>query len=115
MFSLQIRTIGRFPHSKISMGSEIKPAHAWAFGTNFLFQFEPVIRNPDDKELKHFQLFFGPAVRIIQDGKKSSPIRSDAYFPEWKPALSLDLGPVVRKVDSANHRIVTFFNRRKNA
>ena len=24
---------------------------------------------------------------IIQDGKDSSPIRSDAYFPEWKPAL----------------------------
>ncbi len=30
--------------------------------------------------------FFGPAVRIIQDGK--SPVRSDAYFPEWKQALS---------------------------
>ena len=27
-------------------------------GTNFLFQFEPVIRSPDDKELKYFQLFF---------------------------------------------------------
>ena len=26
-------------------------------------------------------------MRIIQDGKESSPIRSDAYFPEWKPAL----------------------------
>ena len=26
-------------------------------GTNFLFQFEPVIRSPDDKELKYFQLF----------------------------------------------------------
>ncbi len=26
---------------------------------------------------------------MIQDGKKSSPIRSDAYFPEWKPALTL--------------------------
>ncbi len=24
-------------------------------GINFLFQFEPVIRNPDDKELKYFQ------------------------------------------------------------
>ncbi len=32
---------------------------------------------------------FGAAVRIIQDGKNSSPIRSDAYFPEWKPAFSL--------------------------
>ncbi len=55
--------------------------------TNFLFQFEPVIRNPDDKGLKYFQLFFGPAVRIIQSEK--SPVRSDAYFPEWKPALNL--------------------------
>ncbi len=42
------------------MGSDrnkIEPVHAWAFGTNFLFQVEPVIRNPDDKELKYFQLF----------------------------------------------------------
>ena len=46
----------------------------WAFGTNFLFQFEPVIRNPDDKELKYFQPSFGPVVGIIQDGK-SDPIR----------------------------------------
>ncbi len=44
-----------------------------------------MIRNPDDKELKYFQLFFGPAVRIIQDGK--SPVLSDDYFPEWKLAL----------------------------
>ena len=29
--------------------------------------------------------FFGPAVRIIQDEK--SQVRSDAYFPEWKPAF----------------------------
>ena len=33
-----------------------------------------MIRNPDDKELKYFQFFFGPAVWIIQDGKKSSPM-----------------------------------------
>ena len=39
--------------------------------------FEPVIRNPDDKESKYFQLFFG-SMWIIQDGK--SPIRSDAYI-----------------------------------
>ncbi len=25
---------------------------------------------------------------IKQDGKESSPIRSDAHFPEWKPALT---------------------------
>ncbi len=30
---------------------------AWAFGTNFLFQFESVIRNQHDKKLKYFQLF----------------------------------------------------------
>ncbi len=33
-----------------------------------------MIRNPDDEELKYFQRLFGPAVRIIQDGKKSSPM-----------------------------------------
>ncbi len=52
------------------------------FGTNFLSQFEHVIRNPDGKELKYFQLF-GAAVRITQMEK----VRSDTYFPEWKPAL----------------------------
>ena len=31
---------------------------------------------------------FGSAVRLIQDGKESSPIRSDAYFPDWRPAFS---------------------------
>ncbi len=28
-------------------------------------------------------------MRIIQDGKKSIPIRSDAYFPDWKPAFTV--------------------------
>jgi hypothetical protein len=32
---------------------------AWAFGTNFLFQFDP---QPDDKELKYFQLFWSGSV-----------------------------------------------------
>ena len=36
-----------FPLRKIRMGSD----------RNFLFQFEPVIRNPEDKELKYFQRF----------------------------------------------------------
>ncbi len=49
---------------------KIEPAH-WLLGTNFLFQFEPVIHNQDDKV---FSSFFGPAVWIIQDGKKSSLI-----------------------------------------
>ena len=29
----------------------------------------------------------GPSMPILQDGK--SPVRSDAYFPEWKSALTL--------------------------
>ncbi len=29
---------------------------------NFLFQFEPMIRNPDDKELKYFQPFWSGGV-----------------------------------------------------
>ena len=43
------------------MGSDrnkIEPMHAWAFGANFLFQFEHVIRNPGDKELKYIFNFF---------------------------------------------------------
>ncbi len=38
------------------MGSD-RMDRAWAFGTNFLFQFEPVIHNLEDEELKYFQLF----------------------------------------------------------
>ncbi len=53
----------------------IGPDRNWAFGTNFLFQFEPVIRNPNDKRVEVFSTLVGPAVRIIQDGKKSIPIR----------------------------------------
>ena len=29
---------------------------------------------------------------VIQDGKKSDPIRSDAYFPKWKPAFTVGQG-----------------------
>ncbi len=47
----------------------------WTFGTNFLFHFEPVVRNLDGKRVEVFSTLFGPAVRIIQEGKKSSPIR----------------------------------------
>ncbi len=35
-----------------------------------------MIRNPDDTDLKDFQLF-GPTVWIIRDGKKSSPIQAN--------------------------------------
>ncbi len=53
---------GRFPLRKISMGLD-------RIGT----KSEPVIRNPGDKELKYLATLFGPAVQIIQDGKKSDP------------------------------------------
>ncbi len=56
--------------------NKIEP-HAWAFGTNFLSQFEPVIRNPDDRELSSL---FCPVLWIIQDVE--TPVRSNAYFPE---------------------------------
>ena len=42
-----------------------------------------LIRHRDDKELHEdlvFPTLFDPAVWIIQDGKTSSPILSDAYF-----------------------------------
>ncbi len=57
--------------NKNRIGPEQNGTHAWAFGINFLFQFEPVIRNPDDKELKYFQLFLA----WRWDNTKSSPIR----------------------------------------
>ncbi len=38
------------------------------------------------KNIEIIHVCFGPAVRIIQEGKRSSPIRSDACFPEWKSA-----------------------------
>ena len=53
------------------------------FGTNFLFQFEPVIRNLDDNELKYFQLFWSGGV----DNTRWKKVRFDAYFPVWKLAL----------------------------
>ncbi len=31
--------------------------------------------------------FFDPAMWIIQDGKESGQMRSDAYFPDWKAAF----------------------------
>ena len=67
---------------------------AWAFGTNFLFQFKPVIRNLDDKELKYFQLFWSGGV----DNTRWKKVRFDAYFPEWKLALKpvFHLGEFVR-------------------
>ena len=36
--------------------------------------------------------FFHSAVWIIQDEKESDPIQSNAYFPEWKLALTWFLG-----------------------
>ncbi len=50
------------------MGSDrigIKLNRAWAFGTNFLFQFEPVIRNRGMINIRSIFNFFGPAVQMI--------------------------------------------------
>ena len=38
----------------------------------------------DDKELKYFQLFWSCGA----DNTRWKTVPSDAYFPEWKPALS---------------------------
>ena len=38
--------------------NKIEPAHGLSVPLNFLFLFEDVIRNPDNKELKYFQLCF---------------------------------------------------------
>ena len=45
-------------------------------------KMKPMI--PSDKDLWSIFNLFDPAVWIIQDGKEFSPIRLDAYFPEWK-------------------------------
>ena len=46
-----------------------------------------MIRILDDEDLKYFQLF-GPAVGVDNSHKmEKSPVQSDAYFPEWKPAF----------------------------
>ncbi len=61
-FSRKPKNKGRFSLRKITMGLDrigTKSNPCMSSGTNFLFQFEPVIRNnPDDKELKYFQLFW---------------------------------------------------------
>ena len=46
--------------------------------------------------------FFGPVVWIVQDGKQSNPVRSDAYFPEWKSALKVAGCQSLPKDTSAN-------------
>ncbi len=62
---------GRFPRRKISMGSE-------RIGTK--------LHEPDDKELKYFQLFWSGCA----DHTRWKSVQTDAYFPEWKPALIKD-------------------------
>ena len=54
--------------------NKIETAHGLSVPI-FLFRFEPVIRNPDDKELKYFQLFWSGGADNIQDGKKYSLVR----------------------------------------
>ncbi len=51
-----------------------------SFDTNFLFQFEPVIRNPDDKEeVEVFSALFGLTVWITQNGKMSVRLSVNAF------------------------------------
>ncbi len=60
--------------------NKIEPARVCA---NFLFQFEPVIRSPDDKELKYFELFLADCV----DNTRWKKVLSD-------PILIFLSGPV---------------------
>ena len=53
--------------------SGTKLNRAWVFSTNFLFQFEPVIRKPDDKELKYFELFWSDGA----DNTRWKKVQSD--------------------------------------
>ncbi len=62
------------------IGTKLNPC--MAFGTNFLFQSEPVIRNPNDKELKYFQLFWAGGADNTR--WKKSPVRSDPCFPGFQ-------------------------------
>ena len=58
-----------------------------------------MIRKPDDKELKYFQLFSSGRA----DNTRLKKIRSDAYFSEWKPAFSLNLGFTMTSYSSRSH------------
>ena len=78
---------GRFQLRKISMASDrIGTKLKQRMGFQYQFSVPVWTYDPMIKSWSIFN-FFGPAVWIIQDGKESSPIRSDAYFPEWKPAF----------------------------
>jgi hypothetical protein len=75
----------RFPLRKISMGSDrnkIEPAHGLSVS---IFSSSLKLRYAI-RMIKSWSIFnfFDTAVWIIQDGKKSSPVRSDGYFPQWK-------------------------------
>ena len=84
---------GKWSHDRIE--SEQTWTRAWTFATNFLFQFEHLIRNPDDK------LFL-----VRRCGNTSwKKVQSDPIF--------IFLGRVVRKLDSAIPRIVIFFKLSK--
>ena len=81
-----------FTQENTSMGSDrigtkLKPR----MGFRYQFSVPVLTYDPMIKSWSIFN-FFCLAVWIIQDGKESSPIRSDAYFPEWKPALNLPTG-----------------------
>ena len=58
------------------------------------------LHEPDDKELKYFQLFWSGCA----DHTRWKSVQSDAYFPEWKPALrTILISPaVLRQEDTSN-------------
>ena len=79
---------GWFPLTKVSIesdriGTKLNPRMC------VRYQFSVPVWSIN-RMIKSWSIFscFGQAVRIIQDRKKSNLIRSDAYFLEWKPALS---------------------------
>ena len=70
------------------IGIKLNPRMAWAFVNSFLFPFKPVIRNPDDKELKYFQLFWSGGV-----GKGRFPLRKISIRSDQTGLVSILYSP----------------------
>ncbi len=77
---------GRFPLRKITIGSD------WSF-------FHLVLSAPPDQKVENTSTLYHPGCGSNRNRKLvpkaharvqycSNPVRSDAYFPEWKPALT---------------------------
>ncbi len=80
---------GWFPLRKISMGSDrIGKTLNPRMGLRYQFSVPVWTYGPMIKSWSIFNFFGWKGVWIIQDGKECSPNRSDAYYPEWKPALT---------------------------